>query len=118
MNSTEISLSTTPDSCLSYSSFSCLIHTQVQNQVFPQTQLDCFWNTCPITRIKQVFTVTSDHTCNSWQQYGLKPNRNSSQQYGQKVWHYNLHPMHQCLFCSNSNNFEINSAKHNIVYII
>ena len=120
MNSTEISLSNTPDSCLSSSSFSCLAHMQVQNQVFPQTQLGFFWNTCPI--IQQVFTVSSDHTCNSLQQYGqcnasqqygLKPNRNSLQQYGQKVWHYNLRPMRQCLFRSNSNNFESNSAKHN-----
>jgi len=115
MNSTEISLSPTPDSCLSSSSFSCLAHMQVQNQVFPQTQLDCFWNTCPI--VKQVFTASSDHTCNSLQQYGLKPNRNSSQQYGQEVWHYNLHPMCQRLFCSNSNNFEINSAKRNFAYL-
>jgi len=124
MNRTKISLPATHKSSLSSSYFSCLAYTQVQNQVFPQTQLGCFWNTCSI--IKQVLTVSNDHMCNSLQQYGqcnasqqygLKPNRNSSQQHGQEVWHYNLHPMCQCLFCSNSTNFEINSAKCNFSYL-
>jgi len=51
----------------------------VRNQVYPRTQLGCFWNTCPIT--KQVFTSRSDHMCDS-SQHGQC---NAPHQYGQEV---------------------------------
>jgi hypothetical protein len=96
--------------------FSCLIHTWILNKVILRTQLVFLWNTCPL--IKQVLTVSSDHTfnCRNNTASTNSPN-NTANRSGPPTVALQSLPVRQFVFLSNSNNSVINSAKHNFVYL-
>ena len=89
-----------------------MTHTRVQNQVIPRTQLVFLWNTCPL--IKQVPTVSSDHTFNSCNNTASANSHNNTvkRSVPPSVALHSL-PARQYVLHSNCNNSVINSAKHN-----
>jgi hypothetical protein len=84
--------------------------------VIPRTQLVFLWNTCPL--IKQVPTVSSDHThncCNNTASVNFHSNT-TNRSVPPSVALQSL-PVCQYVFRSNSKVSVINSAKHNFAYV-
>jgi hypothetical protein len=93
-----------------------MTHTPVLKQVITRTQLGFLWNTCSIIKSCCLSAVTTRSTVATIRPVQILTTIRPKDRY-LPLWHFNLCPVRQYVFRSNTNNSVINSAKHNFVYL-